>query len=168
MDIRRIVSRYLNRVINTEENRNRRNTGQRFDPYLAYNFIVEIDSIMVAGFSEVSGLSVETQFERKNFGGENDRDYLFFTYTKHSDITLKHGIGDRDYLWRWYQDVIYGRIKRFNGSICLLDQNGNKKVWWDIIEACPIKWEGPSLNASSSSIAFESIVLNHNGIHMHR
>ena len=35
-------------------------TGSRNDPYSAFNFLVEIDNVTVAGFSEVSGLTTET------------------------------------------------------------------------------------------------------------
>ncbi|MFD1905943.1 phage tail protein [Paenibacillus rhizoplanae] len=56
---------------------------------MLFNFIVEIDGISVAGFSEVSGLSVETQVERKTFGGENHKEFVFLGPTKYSDLTLK-------------------------------------------------------------------------------
>ena len=35
-------------------------TAARNDPYAAFNFRVEIDGITVAGFSECSGLTTET------------------------------------------------------------------------------------------------------------
>ena len=35
-------------------------TGSRNDPYSAFNFLVEIDSVIVAGFSEVGGLDTTT------------------------------------------------------------------------------------------------------------
>ncbi|WP_151735271.1 phage tail protein ['Paenibacillus yunnanensis' Narsing Rao et al. 2020] len=142
--------------------------GYREDPYLAYNFIVEIDGISVAGFSEVSGLSIETQVERKTFGGENHKEFVFLTGTKHSDLTLKNGVTGDNYLWSWYQNVMNGVISRRSGSICLLDHSGNPQVWWNFIEACPIKWEGPAFNAGSSSIAVESLVLTHNGLYRYR
>ncbi|HEX2926971.1 MAG TPA: phage tail protein [Ruminiclostridium sp.] len=142
--------------------------GCRKDPYLAFNFVVEIDGIAVAGFTDVSGLSIETQVERKTFGGENHREFTFFTQTKYTDITLKHGITGDDYMWNWYQQVVNGRIHRKNGSICLLDHSGNPKLWWDFLEACPIKWEGPAFSATSSSVAAETLVLTHNGITMHK
>lgn len=142
--------------------------GYRKEPFLAFNFIVEIDGISVAGFTDVSGLSIETQVERKAFGGENHREFTFFTQTKYSDITLKHGITGDDYMWNWYQLVINGRIRRKNGSICLLDHSGSPKLWWDFLEACPVKWEGPAFSATSSSVAAETLVLTHNGIYMHK
>lgn len=94
--------------------------GYREDPFLAYNFIVEIDGISVAGFSEVSGLSVETQVERKTFGGENHKEFVFLGPTKYSDLTLKNGVTNDEYLWNWYQNVVNGVIRRRSGSICLL------------------------------------------------
>ncbi|EPR11629.1 phage tail protein [Ruminiclostridium papyrosolvens] len=154
-------------IVNLVERRNWV-PGYRKDPYLTFNFVVEIDGIAVAGFTDVSGLSIETQVERKTFGGENHKEYTFLTQTKYSDITLKHGITNDDYLWNWYRRVINGRITRKNGSICLLDHSGNPKLWWDFLEACPIKWEGPAFSATSSSIAAETLVFTHNGINMHK
>lgn len=143
--------------------------GNRVDPYLTFNFIVEIDGVAVAGFNDVSGLSVETQVERKTFGGENHREHTFIVQTKYSDITLKQGMTNDNYMWEWYQDVISGPpIERRNGSIYLLDHAGNPKVWWDFWEACPIKWEGPTFNATSSAVAVETLVLTHNGLYMHK
>lgn len=147
---------------------NKWSLGQRKDPYLAYNFVVEIDGVIVAGFNDVSGLSIETQVERKNFGGENHKEHTFFVQTKYSDITLKHGITGDSYMWDWYEKVINGRIQRRSGSIYLLNDFGEPKVWWDFLDACPIKWEGPVFSATNNAVAIESIVLTHNGLFMHR
>jgi len=142
----------------------KRVTGMRLDPYLAYNFVVEIDGIIVGGFTEVSGLNIETDVEKKRFGGENDREYIFIKGTKYTDLTLKHGLTDLDLLWSWYDDVIKGKIKRKNGSIYLLDHAGLPAMWWDFYEAYPIKWTGPTFNAANSTVATETLVLTHNGL----
>ncbi len=154
-------------ILNIEQRRYK-SLGDRQDPYLAYSFVVEIDGVIVAGFSDVSGLSIETQVDKKTFGGENHREYAFVVQTKYSDITLKRGLTDSNHMWKWYEKVINGHIKRCNGSIYLLDQNGIPKIWWDFLEAYPIKWEGPVFNATSSAVAAETLVLTHNGIYMHR
>lgn len=155
------------KMVNIEESRNWV-PGDRIDPYLAFNFVVEIEGVVVAGFTDVTGLSIETQVERKTFGGQNHREYTFFTQTKYTDITLKHGVTSDECLWNWYKEVINGQIHRKDGSIFLLDNLGNPKVWWDFLEACPIKWEGPTFSSTSSSVAAETLVLTHNGIIMHR
>ena len=38
-------------------------TGDRSDPYASFNFLVEIDGVTVAGFSECSGLSTDLSKE---------------------------------------------------------------------------------------------------------
>ena len=35
--------------------------ASRKDPYMAFNFVVEIEGLTVGGFSEVSGLQIETE-----------------------------------------------------------------------------------------------------------
>lgn len=138
--------------------------GIRFDPYTAQNFLVEIEGIIVAGFTDVSGLSVNTNVEKKTFGGENNVEYAFRTGTKYTDLTLKHGVTDLDLLWNWYEDVINGKINRKSGSIYLLDAMGLPAMWWDFFEAYPVKWDGPTFNASTNTVAFETLVLTHQGI----
>jgi phage tail-like protein len=142
----------------------KRALGVRLDPYSAYNFLVEIEGIIAGGFTDVSGLSINTEVERKMFGGENDREYTFIKGTKYTDLTLKHGLTDLDLLWSWYDDVIKGKIERKNGSIYLLDHSGLPAMWWDFYEAYPIKWDGPTFNASSSTVATETLVFTHNGL----
>lgn len=142
-----------------------RGLGLRFDPYPAFNFWVEIEGIVTAGFSEVSGLTVETQVERKTFGGENDLEYAFITGTRYSDLNLKWGLIDLDMLWNWHQNVVRGKITRRSGAILLLDQAGLPAVWWEFYDACPIKWEGPVFNAmNGNAVATESLVLSHRGL----
>jgi phage tail-like protein len=142
----------------------KRALGVRLDPFSAYNFLVEIDGIIAGGFTEISGLEIETEVERKVFGGENNIEYKFVTRTKCADLTLKHGLTACDFLWEWYNDVTQGKIVRRNGSIYLLNHSGIPTIWWDFVEACPIKWSGPGLNAAGNTIAFETLVLTHHGL----
>ena len=46
-------------------------TADRADPYSAFNFRVEIDGITVAGFSECSGLTTETDHIEYRTGAED-------------------------------------------------------------------------------------------------
>lgn len=138
-------------------------TGTRKDPYRAFNYIVEIDGIISGGFSEVSGMRIETEVYSIKEGGMNSFEYRLPKSTKFSDITLKRGITDWD-LYNWYLDVIYGNIKRKNGSIILRDTGEDEKMTWYFFEAYPIKWEGSTFSASGSSIATETLVLTHHGM----
>ncbi len=37
--------------------------GKRTDPYLSFNFLVEIEGVVTGGFSEVTGLQAETEIK---------------------------------------------------------------------------------------------------------
>ncbi len=136
---------------------------ERKDPYAAFNFWVEIGDIIVAGFSEVSGLRIETEVYPIKEGGMNFFEHKLPKSTKFSDITFKRGITDWD-LYNWYLDIIYGNIIRKNGSIVLRDQEKNELMRWDFYEAYPIKWEGSTFSSSGNSIATETLVLTHHGL----
>lgn len=140
-------------------------TGKREeDPYQGCNFLVEIDSLTVAGFSEVSGLQVETETEDYHEGGVNDYVHRLPKATKQSNITLKRGITDSDILWQWHQKAVNGRIERKKGRIVLLDSEGSEKWHWTFEGAYPVKWTGPELKADASSVALEILELAHTGI----
>ena len=38
-------------------------TGKRIDPFHAFNFLVEVEGIVIGGFMECSGLRVETEVQ---------------------------------------------------------------------------------------------------------
>jgi phage tail-like protein len=137
--------------------------GKKSDPYLAYNFLVEIEGIIEAGFTDVSGLSISTGVDSIKEGGVNDFEHKLPMGTKYTDITLKRGMIDW-VLYNWYQEVINGKFTRKSGTIYLLDHSKNKVMEWDFLEAYPIKWEGPTFNASTSTVASETLVLTHHGL----
>jgi phage tail-like protein len=138
--------------------------AERKDPYLSFRFLVEIQGLIVGGFSEVSGLQAETETEDIPEGGVNDYVHKLPKITKYPNITLKRGITDSDALWNWHQDVVKGIIKRKSGFIILLDGEGNEKWRWSFERAYPVKWTGPELRADGNTVAVESIELAHNGI----
>ncbi len=137
--------------------------SQRNDPYGAFNFEVQIEDIIVAGFSEVSGLRIETEVYPIKEGGMNYFEYKLPKSTKFSDITFKRGITDWE-LYDWYLDVIYGNIERKSGSIILRDQEKKELLRWDFYEAYPVKWEGSTFSSTGNSIATETLVLTHHGL----
>ena len=112
--------------------------AERKDPYFGFNFFVEIDDVIVGGFSEVSGLQAETEFEEIREGGVNDHIHKFPKITKYPNITLKRGITDSDVLWKWHQDVISGKIRRNGVYVVLLDAEGREKWRWNFIDAYPV------------------------------
>jgi phage tail-like protein len=138
--------------------------AERKDPYFGFNFFIEIDDLIVGGFSEVSGLQAETEFEEIREGGVNDRVHKVPKVTKYPNIVLKRGITDSDVLWKWHQDVVDGKIRRKGVYVALLDAEGLERWRWSFIDAYPVKWVGPDLRADGNLVAIETLELAHNGI----
>lgn len=138
--------------------------GKRIDPYLSSRFLVEIDGLIAAGFSEVSGLQIEIETEEKREGGVNDYAHKISKGTKYPNLVLKRGMTDSDELWNWFQKTASGHITRKNCRIILIDLEGNEKWYWGFKEAYPVKWIGPDFKANSNNVAIESLELVHKGL----
>jgi phage tail-like protein len=140
----------------------------RSDPYLGCNFLIAIEGLVVGGFSECSGLEVETEVVPYREGGVNDYIHRFAGATSSPPLVLRHGITSGGELWLWCQMTAAGQIDRRNGTIFLHDTGGTAVIQWDFREAFPHKWTGPELRAETASVAFETIELAHRGLRRSR
>ena len=110
--------------------------GMRHDPYMAFNFLVEIEGLVVGGFNEVTGLQVETEVHEYREGGKNEYVHKFTGPTRYpSNLILKHGLIDIGTLWDWHQEVTNFTttrpwVTRRNGTIYLLDYQRIPAMWW--------------------------------------
>ena len=139
--------------------------GDRRDPYLSFHFLVEIEGLVVGGFTEVSGLQVEVEVEEYREGGLNDYIHKLAGPARYpSNLILKHGLTDMDLLWRWHKEVTRGIIKRKSGSIVLLNSAGEEKWRWNFTDAYPVRWVGPDLRAGAAEVAVETLELVHRGL----
>lgn len=139
-------------------------SGAHLDPFKAYNFFVEVEGILVGGFTSVRGLESKMEVRTVREGGVNGKEYKLGGQVTYSDITLESGITALDPVWLWYQSTLQGQIKRKNGSIYLLNDMGLPYVWYDFYNAWPIEWQGPALDSSQTLVATQRFVLAHEGI----
>jgi phage tail-like protein len=143
-------------------------TGSRVDPFLNYNFKIEIDGIHRAGFRECSGLDASIAAVTYREGDEK-----VFTSRKmpgqvtYPNIALKWGMTtDKDF-YDWAKKFIDGKgtvSERKNGSIVLMDTAGEEKVRWNFVFGWVTKWSGGSFNATASDVAIESVEIAHEGL----
>lgn len=139
--------------------------GIRVDPQVAFNFVVEIEGLIVGGFAEISGLQVETEVYEYREGGQNRFVHKLPGPTRYpQNLVLKRGLTSIPTLWLWHQDVIRGDVDRRNGTIYLLNRQGILVMWWDFLRAYPVRWNGPEFRADSNTVAFETVELAHEGI----
>jgi phage tail-like protein len=137
----------------------------RTDPYLVQNFLVEIDGVTTASFSEVSGIDVSTDVIDYREGNEKvDSVRKLPGLNKYTNITLKRGLIKDLSLWNWMQIVLNGNLQRANVSITLLDRADNPVLRWDLLNAWPCKWSGPVLNAQSNDVAIETLEICYEGL----
>lgn len=135
------------------------------DPYMAFNFAIEIEGLTVGGFSEVIGLSGRLELETYVEGGVNHHIHRFPKQMDYPNLVLVRGLTERDDLWKWYEDVTRGKIRLQNGTIILKDSQQSKVIAWNFKKAYPVAWEGPPLNASGSEVTFERMELVHRGVY---
>ena len=83
---------------------------------------------------------------------------------RHSNLELSHGLTAISTLWNWYDETSQGDIQRRNGTIMLLDRRQIPVMWWNFRRALPVRWTGPTFNASSDEVGIESIELAHEGL----
>lgn len=153
----------------------------RIDPLSTFNFyitLIDTSNILgtlitavlnyaVAGFSECSGLDANIEILDYKEGGVNNYVHKFATRTSHSNLTLKHGvIYLYDDLWTWHNDWVQGVGKRKDGLIVLLDESRSPAKVWKFKHGIPSKWVGPSLNATQSNVAIESLEIAHEGLEL--
>jgi len=139
--------------------------NSRNDPFMGFNFIVEIKGVTVGGFSEVTGLQVEVELQEYREGGLNEYIHKLAGPTRYpSNLILKHGITDKQELWAWHLDVRKGIFTRKNGAIILLNTSGTEVWRWNFVDAYPSRWSGPDLRANASEVAVETLELVHRGL----
>lgn len=148
------------------------------DPFRGFNFLISlidsssllsfaitaIESYALGGFSECSGLEMSLDVEEYKEGGNNGTVLRFPTRAKWTNLRLKRGLTFAGDLWQWHYDFTQGVGKRRDGMIVLQDEQHRPSVVWSFTRALPVKWTGPSFNATQSQVAFEEIEIAHEGI----
>lgn len=134
------------------------------EPLAGYRFWVELESDLVGGFSECTGLQVETEVMDWLEGGENTTVLKFPGRIKYGNVTLKHGFTESPDLWLWFMRVMNGVFERRPLTVILMDLQGGRARTWNFSRAFPVKWSGPELRASANAVAIETVEFAHEGI----
>lgn len=129
----------------------------RNDPYAQFNFLLEIEGTTSAGFTEVGGLTAESDIIEYREGSEPARMRKLPALFKFSNITLKRGYTLSRDLWEWRKTTLDGLTERKQGAVILLDEARNPVLRWEFFEGFVAKYEGPALNSTANEAAIESI-----------
>lgn len=140
--------------------------GSRVDPYAQFNFLIEIDSITRASFTEVSGLNVEQDVIDYREGSDATIVRKLPGLVTVPNIALKRGWTQDNELWLWRKTTIDGATERRSGSIIVLDEAQDEALRFNFREGWICKWEGPQLNSTTNEVAIEGIEICHEGLEM--
>jgi phage tail-like protein len=136
----------------------------------AATFLFEVDGVEIGAFAEVSGLEVTIGVEELAEGGENGFVHKLPGRMTWPNLVLKRGLTSTDSLFAWLRhssgDAFSGngdRLARKSGAVTLLGQDGRRLRSWEVVDAFPVRWSGPSFAASSTEVATEELEIAHHG-----
>lgn len=117
-------------------------------PLKKYNFIVVIDGIQQASFTEVSAPIKELEPMRE-----------------YGNVILKSGISTSKEFCDWIKKTESGDIVRKKVIIRLLNTTNTEAIaYWELENAWSYKWTGTDFDSSQNEMFFESIEFCHDGL----
>lgn len=147
---------------------------------LAMRFKVEVQGVGSQGlglglWTSCEGLKVDFEFEPVRSGGDYVNSYVLPKVVSYGRVTLKRAVEKKHSaaVQKWLKQVAaawrdgadISEIARVV-TISMLDVYLNPEepaATWNLQNAFPFSWSGPSMNAKSSEIASETLVLEHDG-----
>jgi phage tail-like protein len=144
-------------------------------PIFAGAFLIEVDGMEIGRFTEVAGLSVEVEVEPLAEGGQNQFSHQLPGRMSWPTITLARGVTKSDNLFEWLGRTSGegfagegNKLARSSAAITLITRDGERLRSWEVAEAFPVKWNGPSFAASSTEAAEEELEIAHHGFRSSR
>lgn len=134
-------------------------------PLSKFHFRVEWGGTNI-GFTEVSGLDVETEVIEYRQGASPEYSKIKMPgMQKYSNITLKRGSfkSDNEY-YKWWNTVKLNAIERRDITIMLLNEEHDPVITWKVKNAWPTKIQSTDLKADGNEVAIESMELVHEGL----
>jgi phage tail-like protein len=138
----------------------------RKDPFKNYSFLVEIDGIAKAAFSEVSGLSGSLEVIEYREGSDVTTTRKLPGLVKYTNVTLKRGITNSRELYDWWRAGVNGTLQRREVAIVLLDDARTEVMRWLLHQAWIARFEIGPLVAEGNDVLIESIELAHEGFEL--
>jgi len=141
--------------------------ARRDDPYLNFNFVVEIEGEVAAGFSEAD--LPAGRIEAVAYREGTDRSSaarLLPGRVEYGPLVLRRGFSGDAALFQWWQAVAEGNLDRRNVSVVLLDEKRQEVARWNLVRAWPTKYEPPSLHGLGNEVAIETLEIAHEGIEL--
>ena len=143
-------------------------TAPLTNPYLGYWFSVNVPKIGTTAFAEatLSSISVGTTSYRE--GPDSASLRTLPGLISYGNVTLRKGLTDSLDIYNWVQSVLLTGMKaRQSMSISVIDgSSSSSKILanWNFSDVLPISYETSGLDARSTSVILEGLVLDIGGM----
>jgi phage tail-like protein len=152
----------VSNVVPIQASQRHPSSGSSPDPATVARFHLKIGSDPIGHFQECSGLQVEYETLEWAEGGQNDFVHKLRGRAKYPNLVLKLGVTHEKKLTKWFRDCS-DKTKRFDLTLELLAGDGKAIRKYAFMNAYPVKWTGPNLNAAQNNAAIETIEIVHQG-----
>ena len=116
---------------------------------------MQIGGVNVGGFSEVTGLSTDTDVAEYREGADQTTPHKIIGASRFTDVTLKRGVVPDSSLYDWYKSKVAKTI-----VLRVLPASGPLKSF-HLHDCTPVKYTGPPLHGKGSgAVALEELVLS--------
>lgn len=138
-------------------------SSDKLDPGSSLFFTLTIDGESLGYFNGCEGLASDVEVEQHQEGGNNGFTWQLPTRVTFSSIRLTRPLTpDTSKVAAWISSVTTG-VKRPTAQIAALRADGSVVAKWGLIDVLPVRWQGPSLDPSSASVATEVLEIAHHG-----
>lgn len=138
----------------------------RNDPYKGFKYLVEIEGLVQAGFSEVTIPESSQEPIEYREGTDLPTARKIPGLVKYGNVILKKGTTDSLELFGWRKMVEEGKMEgvRRNMAVIIVNDAYEPVARWEFREAWPSKYDAPDLKAMGNEIAIETLEISHEGM----
>jgi phage tail-like protein len=131
------------------------------DPLIAAFFTIEMQGAVQGVFKSLENVGSENELTEYKASGPKGEQVVKYQpgLLKWNAVTLKQGVTDDLFFWKWREMVEKGDMKqaRKNGSFVMINIKGEEAARWDFQNAWPRSIKGPGGDAGSSEVAIEEL-----------
>jgi phage tail-like protein len=127
-------------------------------------FSVKIGQNTLGTFTQCSGLAAEHETYSYPEGGNNLFVQTLVGRLRHPNVTLQGGLTDQSVLLDWLLGTGALGARRQDVIVTFHEPNGATLRRFYLVSAVPVRWSGPTGNASANAVATESLEIAHQGV----
>ncbi|WP_338741787.1 phage tail protein [Haloplanus salilacus] len=133
----------------------------RHGPFRTARFVLEIDGVAKAGFSRCRLPTASTKVVEYREGNDTEPTARKLAgLNEYGPLRLQYGATvDTQTIYDWRRLVEDGKVDEARRSVAvvLLDEEGSPATRWGFERAWPARYEAPTLDATRSEVAIETL-----------